>query len=230
MLMHSVLVVGLETHSKKRIAKDLIQAGLAVYEASSVNAAVQYTMKYPLDMFIIDAMLPAQTTIELCKELRNISYVPILLISRLYDDPFIIDCFAAGADDIIIEPYRPQQLIARIHAHFRRASLYQTNLSNRYFIAHSGFTLDLNEHTVHIDERTIQLSSKEFELLQYLASSPNTVFRSEQLFERIWNSDSFGDTRTLMVHISNLRKKIEPNPAKPVYIITIRGVGYKFLA
>ncbi|TVX92969.1 response regulator transcription factor [Paenibacillus agilis] len=225
-----ILVVDDETEITELISLYLRREGFQVIIADNGYDALQLAAEVKPDLIILDILLKSLDGIEVCKEIRKTSNVPVLFISCKSDDVDIILGLTIGGDDYITKPFSPSQLVARVKAHLRRTTLHKSAENNSTLLAYPGLEIDLNSHTVKTNGRLISLSSKEFDLLSHLAQTPNKVFRLEQLYQLIWNSESFGDTRTLMVHISNLRKKIEPDPTNPRYIVTVRGVGYKFLA
>jgi len=133
-----------------------------------------------------------------------------------------------GGDDYITKPFSPSELVARVKAHLRRNRLLASTGSPKPVLKFSGLEIDLSSYSVTVNNETISLSAKEFQLLTLLSQNPNRLFNNEQLYDMIWGKDNLGDARTVAVHISNLRKKIESDPSNPKYIITVRGVGYKF--
>ncbi|EPY07597.1 PhoP family transcriptional regulator [Paenibacillus sp. E194] len=225
-----ILIVDDEIEITELISLYLRREGYRVYVADNGYTALQMMKEIEPDLIILDILLKSLDGIEVCKEVRKTSHVPILFISCKSDDVDIILGLTVGGDDYITKPFSPSQLVARVKAHLRRNSLSAQALqrSAQHRLSYEELEMDLQSHTVTVQGRAVALSAKEFDLLAYLAQSPNKVFKLEQLYQHIWNTESFGDTRTLMVHISNLRKKIEPDPTRPRYIVTVRGVGYKF--
>lgn len=180
------------------------------------------------DLILLDMMLPDMDGLELCREIRRFSDVPILFVSSKDDESDKIIGLLGGGDDYITKPFSPRELAARVQVHLRRSQSYQGESTDHEF-RYPGLEVNLLDRTVHVKGKLVFLSTKEFDLLALLVRNPHRTFEVEEMFEIVWGESSLGDTRTLMVHISNLRKKIEDEPAKPKYIITIRGVGYKFL-
>ncbi|EJW18236.1 response regulator transcription factor [Paenibacillus alvei] len=225
-----ILIVDDEIEITELISLYLRREGYRVYVADNGYSALQMMKEIEPDLIILDILLKSLDGIEVCKEVRKTSNVPILFISCKSDDVDIILGLTVGGDDYITKPFSPSQLVARVKAHLSRNSLSAQALqrSTQHKLSFEELEMDLQSHTVTVQGKAVALSAKEFDLLAYLAQSPNKVFKLEQLYQHIWNTESFGDTRTLMVHISNLRKKIEPDPTRPRYIVTVRGVGYKF--
>jgi DNA-binding response OmpR family regulator len=226
-----ILVVDDESEITELITLYLEREGYEVHSADDGEEAIRIAGELQPDLIILDILLKSLDGIEVCKRIRSVSSVPILFISCKSDDTDIIHGLTVGGDDYVTKPFSPSQLVARVKAHLRRQSAIGHQRMNREIaeqLAFEGLVIDVAGRTVHSGEREIVLSAKEFDLLVCLAQSPNRAFALEDLYNHVWGYDSMGDTRTLMVHISNLRKKIEPDPANPVYIVTVRGVGYKF--
>jgi DNA-binding response OmpR family regulator len=174
-------------------------------------------------------MLPDIDGIELCLEIRKISDAPIIFLSCKSEELDKVMALSVGGDDYIVKPFLPGELIARIKAHLRRNRLISSKKENSNIIEYSGLKVNLDTHEVWLEDTQVAVSNKEFEILSILIKNPKRIFSMEQLFQMVWKMDSLdGDARTIMVYISNLRKKIEKNPSNPQYIINVRGVGYKF--
>ncbi|GGF89365.1 response regulator transcription factor [Paenibacillus abyssi] len=228
-----ILVVDDEPEITELIGLYLTREGYKVHTADNGTDAIQLAEELRPDLIILDIQLKSMNGIEVCEDLRTRSDVPIMFVSCKSDDTDIIHGLSVGGDDYITKPFSPKQLVARVKAHLRRMTLQSSartegNGSNTV-LSFGSLVIDLDAHTVKIDDQYVPLSAKEFDLLTYLAQSPNKAFQLDHLYQVIWGTDSVGDTRTLMVHISNLRKKIETDPANPSYIVTVRGVGYKFI-
>jgi DNA-binding response OmpR family regulator len=180
------------------------------------------------DLVILDILLPGMDGIEICRKLRQTYSTPILFISCKSEDMDIILGLSIGGDDYVTKPFSPSQLVARVKAHLRRKQQLDQEKEELRQLSFPGLEIDLLTRNVWVNGSLIPLSSKEFDLLALLAKKPNRVVPIQHLYKEAWGVDSNGDTRTLLVHISNLRKKIEKDPADPVFIQTVRGVGYKF--
>ncbi|AZN42035.1 response regulator transcription factor [Paenibacillus albus] len=226
-----ILVVDDEADITELITLYMEREGYAVHTTDNGEDAVQMAESIAPDMILLDISLKNLDGFEVCKQIRTISNVPILFISCMSDDTDIIHGLTVGGDDYMTKPFSPSQLVARVKAHLRRQSVNEQRSIERItgeVLQLDGLEINLPARTVHVQDREVFLSAKEFELLVRLAKTPNRAFALDDLYTIVWGHDSMGDTRTLMVHISNLRKKIEPDPANPIYIVTVRGVGYKF--
>ena len=226
----SILVVDDEPDITELISMYLTREGFAVHTADNGPDAIKLAAELRPDLVVLDIQLKELDGLEVCRKIRETSDVPIMFVSCKDDDNDIIHGLELGGDDYMTKPFSPRQLVARVHAQLRRRSLQAGRGAEHAptVIAYPGLTIDLTARTVECDGRPVNLSVKEFDLLAYLAQHPNEAFRLDALYQVVWGADSVGDTRTLMVHISNLRKKIECDPANPRFIHTVRGIGYKF--
>ena len=181
------------------------------------------------DLFILDLMLPGIDGFEICKEIREKKNTPILMVSAKKDDIDKIRGLGLGADDYITKPFSPSELVARVKAHLARYErLIGTNVPEGDIVEIRGIKIDKTARRVWVNGEEKQFTTKEFDLLTFLAENPNHVFTKEELFREIWDMESIGDIATVTVHIKKIREKIEMNTAKPQYIETIWGVGYRF--
>ena len=182
------------------------------------------------DIVIVDLMLPTVDGFEICKRIREVKDIPILVVSAKKEDIDKIRGLELGADDYITKPFSPSELVARVKAHLSRYERLRGNggMQENEFIEIRGIKIDKTARRVFVNGEEKILTTKEFDLLTFLASNPNHVFTKEELFKEIWNMDSIGDIATVTVHIKKIREKIEFNTAKPQYIETIWGVGYRF--
>lgn len=182
------------------------------------------------ELIILDLMLPEMDGFEVCKKIREKKDVPILMVSAKKDDIDKIRGLGLGADDYITKPFSPSELVARVKAHIARYSrLVGTNApSKNDVIEIRGLTIDKTARRVFTDGEEKNFTTKEFDLLTFLAENPNRVYSKEDLFREIWNMDSNGDVATVTVHIKKIREKIEYDTSNPQYIETIWGVGYRF--
>lgn len=182
------------------------------------------------DMVIVDLMLPTIDGFEICKRIREVKDIPILVVSAKKEDIDKIRGLELGADDYITKPFSPSELVARVKAHLSRYErLVRSGAGQENeFIEIRGIKIDKTARRVFVNGEEKILTTKEFDLLTFLAGNPNRVYTKEELFKEIWNMDSIGDIATVTVHIKKIREKIELNTAKPQYIETIWGVGYRF--
>ena len=181
------------------------------------------------DMIILDLMLPEMDGFEICKKIRAQKDIPILMVSAKKDDIDKIHGFGLGADDYITKPFSPSELVARVKAHLARYErLVGTNAKENDIIEIRGIKIDKTARRVYVNGEEKAFTTKEFDLLTFLASNPNRVFKKEELFNKIWDMESIGDIATVTVHIKKIREKIEFDTSKPQYIETIWGVGYRF--
>lgn len=181
------------------------------------------------DMFILDLMLPNLDGFEICRKIREVKNTPILMVSAKKDDIDKIRGLGIGADDYITKPFSPSELVARVKAHLSRYErLIASSTQENEMIEIRGIRIDKDARRVWVNDEEKPFTTKEFDLLVCLAQSPNRVFTKEELFQKIWDMESIGDIATVTVHIKKIREKIEMNTAKPQYIETIWGVGYRF--
>ncbi|MGG1311111.1 MULTISPECIES: response regulator transcription factor [Cohnella] len=226
-----ILVVDDEPEITELISLYLEREGYVVHAADNGNDAIRIAEAILPDLIILDVSLGASDGIEVCRTLRGgpCAHVPILFLSCKSEDADIVRGLSEGGDDYVTKPFSPSQLVARVKAHIRRRRMREQPADPApRTMAFGDLKIDLNRLEVRRGEELIPLSVKEFELLTVLARQPDRVFPLDELYRLVWHTDSIGDTRTLMVHISNLRKKIETDPSNPVFIQTVRGFGYRF--
>lgn len=180
------------------------------------------------DVIIVDLMLPNKSGYEIIKEVRKKLEIPIIVVSAKSEDIDKIRGLDYGADDYLTKPFSPAELVARIKSHIKRYERLKGNDASNEIIVHRGLEINTGAHKVFINGKEIQLTTKEYELLFFLASNPNIVFSKEQLFDSIWSDEYYGDTATVPVHIQKIRKKVEKDPSNPEYIETLWGTGYRF--
>jgi DNA-binding response OmpR family regulator len=184
------------------------------------------------DLILLDVMLPGKDGFEICQEIRKVKEIPILLVTAKKDDIYIIRGLGIGADDYIVKPFSPSELVARVTAHMNRyerlTSMDKTHGKSQNIISIGRLNINSDSRRVYIGDTEIKLANKEFELLVFLASNPNIVFSKDTLLDRIWGEESFGDTSTVTVHINRIREKIEIDTSNPQYIETVWGAGYRF--
>lgn len=180
------------------------------------------------DVILVDLMLPGKDGYEIIKEIRKKLEIPIIVVSARSDDIDKIRGLGFGADDYLTKPFSPAELVARIQSHIKRYERLLGKTVTTEVITHRGLEINTASHKVFLNGKEVQLTTKEYELLLFLASNPNIVFSKEQIFDALWGEDYYGDTATVAVHIQKIRKKIEKDPSAPEYIETVWGAGYRF--
>lgn len=176
---------------------------------------------------ILDLMVPGKNGFEICREIRKDSDIPVLLVTALKEDIDKIKGLGLGADDYIVKPFSPVELVARIKAHIQIHNRLKTE-DKENVIHTGGLTIYPDSYKVYKDGHPVELTSREFELLVFFARHPNIVFSRENLFDGVWGMEAVGDMSTVTVHVNKLRDKIEDDPSNPQYITTVWGVGYRF--
>jgi two-component system response regulator RegX3 len=225
-----VFVVEDEPSFVEALTIGLTREGFRIVSAADGYEAVRRFDDLQPDIVLLDVMLPRMSGIDVCRQLRKKSHVPIIMVTAKGAEIDTVVGLEVGADDYITKPYRMRELVARMRAVLRRAPNENgtaVELSPGS-IAVGDVVLDPDEHRVTIDGEETSLPLKEFELLHLLLANAGRVLTRETLIDRVWGSDYVGDTKTLDVHIKRLRAKVEPDPANPSRIITYRGLGYKF--
>ncbi|PGL71155.1 response regulator transcription factor [Bacillus sp. AFS055030] len=197
-------------------------------ESNGING-LQKALSKEYDLIILDLMLPEINGFEICKKIRESKDIPILIVSAKTEDIDKIRGFGLGADDFIVKPFSPSELIARVKAHLSRYQrLASKGQINEEEIQVKGLTIQKDSRKVLVNGEEKIFTTKEFNLLTFLASNPNKVFSKELLFDRIWGFETIGDISTVTVHIRKIREKIEVDPSNPNYIETVWGAGYRF--
>lgn len=181
------------------------------------------------DLVLLDVMLPGMSGMEVCRKLREVSSVPIIMLTAKDSELDKVLGLELGADDYVTKPYSARELIARIRAVLRRHSA-ETDSATESVLQGGPVRMDIDRHVVTVNGEEISMPLKEFELLEILLRNVGRVMTRSQLIERVWGADYVGDTKTLDVHIKRLRSKIEPDSSAPQYVVTVRGLGYKFEA
>lgn len=225
-----ILLVEDDPEIRNFIKLYLTKDGYEVIEVERGDLALEVFARENPDLVMLDILLPGLDGIEVCREIRKTSIVPNIILSNKIDETDKIIGLTVGADDYITKPFSPRELSARIRTHLRRKMYYDKQQhEKKSVLTFDHLTIDLARHLVVSYGKEVDLSAKEFNLLICMAKHPGRIFSVEELYERVWGEFSFGDTRTVNVHISSLRKKIERDPAKPEFILTVRGAGYKFM-
>jgi two-component system response regulator RegX3 len=220
------LVVEDEASFSEALAYVLGKEGFEVVVADTGDGAIATFDRVGADLVLLDLMLPGLSGTEVCKQLRSRSNVPIIMLTAKDTEVDKVVGLELGADDYVTKPYSKAELVARIRAVLRRQS--EVAPATDSVLIAGPVRIDVERHQVDINNISVALPLKEFELLEFLVRNSGRVLTRAQLIDRVWGSDYFGDTKTLDVHVKRLRAKIEQDPANPVYIQTIRGLGYKF--
>ena len=212
------------------LEKDYLElSGFEVEIENDGTKGLERALHEEFDLFILDLMLPGVDGFEICKKIRETKNTPILMVSAKKDDIDKIRGLGLGADDYVTKPFSPSELVARVKAHLARYErLIGSNMPQNDIIEIRGIKIDKTARRVWVNGEEKQFTTKEFDLLTFLAENPNHVFTKEELFRKIWDMESIGDIATVTVHIKKIREKIEMNTNKPQYIETIWGFGYRF--
>jgi len=223
----TILLVDDEDSVQKLLAYPLERDGFRVLQARDGEEALARFAVEHVDLVVLDLMLPKLDGLEVCKRLRAESEVPIIMLTARDDELDKVVGLELGADDYITKPFSIREFRSRVRALLRRASAGRSNGQHDVISAH-GLTIDVGRRSVEIAERPVQLTYVEFELLRTLASHPGRVYSRRMLLESLWGAADYREPRTIDVHVRHLREKLEPDPADPEYILTVRGVGYRF--
>lgn len=222
----TVLIVDDEQPIRELLALYLVKEGFAVQEAADgAEALIKYQESKP-DIIILDIMMPILDGIEVCRQIRKFSHIPIIMLTSRAEDDDRIMGLELGADDYVTKPFNPREVVARVKAVLRRQGMPQE--SPAAVLSYPHLVIDLDRHTVTAFDEEIPLANKELELLWYLASHPGLAFSREQLLESVWDYSYCGDTRTVDTHIKRIRKKLAVQAEPPWDIKTVWGIGYKF--
>ena len=223
-----VLVVEDEDSYVDALMVGLTKEGFEVSVARDGAEAIDMFASVEPDLVLLDVMLPKVSGVDVCRELRTRSSVPIIMVTAKDDEISTVVGLEVGADDYVAKPYRLRELVARMRAVLRRRGADAPAAVDGDVVVIGDVAIDHQRHEVTIRGEMVSMPLKEFELLSLLLDNAGRVLTREMLIDRVWGSDYVGDTKTLDVHIKRLRSKVEPDPAHPVRIITIRGLGYKF--
>lgn len=227
--MKRILIIEDEA-SIAELERDYLEInGFAAHIELSGELGLEQALTGSYDLILLDLMLPKVDGFEICRRIRNEQNIPILMVSAKKEDIDKIRGLGLGADDYIIKPFSPSELVARVKAHLSR---YERLLGQREpkneEIRIRGLLIDKSSRRVFVNNKEVPFTTKEFDLLTFLATNPNRVFSKEHLFEQLWGMDSVGDSATVTVHIRKLREKIELDPSNSQYIDTVWGAGYRF--
>src|SRR5699024_1807114 len=212
------------------LEKDYLElSGFEVEIACQGGEGLKRALEADIDLGILDLMLPEVDGVEICRQIRDKKNTPIIMVAAKKDDIDKVRGLGLGADDYMTKPFSPSELVARVKAHLARYErLIGSGVPENDIIEIRGIKIDKTARRVWVNGEEKNFTTKEFDLLTFLAQNPNHVFTKDELFRKIWDMESVGDIATVTVHIKKIREKIEMNTAKPQYIETIWGVGYRF--
>ena len=227
--MSKILIVEDEV-AIAELEKDYLElSGFEVEVETQGDVGLIRALKDEFDLIILDLMLPGVDGFEICRKIRETKNTPIIIVSAKKDDIDKIRGLGMGADDYMTKPFSPSEMVARVKAHLARYErLISSGVPRNDIIEIRGIKIDKTARRVWINGEETNFTSKEFDLLTFLAQNPNHVYTKEELFQEIWDMESIGDIATVTVHIKKIREKIEYDTSKPQYIETIWGVGYRF--
>ena len=224
--MTRVLVVEDEESFREGLQYMLSREGFEVVLASDGALGMAEFDKSAPDLVLLDWMLPEFSGIEVCKYIRSKSAVPVIMLTAKDTEVDKVVGLELGADDYVTKPFSTPELLARIRAVLRRGG--EVDVPNASIIENGPIRIDVDRHTISVNGEAVSMPLKEFELLEYLIRNSGRVLTRGQLMDRVWGSNYHGDGKTLDVHIKRIRSKIEPDPANPIYLTTVRGLGYRF--
>ena len=219
-----VLVVDDDLALAEMLGIVLRNEGLEVHHVADGSSAIGAFREYRPDLVLLDVMLPGIDGLEVCRQIRLTSNVPVIMVSAKDDEVDKVVGLELGADDYVTKPYSPRELVARIRAVLRRGTEPELAPAT---LEVGRVRMDVDRHVVTVEGEEVRLPLKEFELLELFLRNPGRVLTRGQLIDRVWGSDYVGDTKTLDVHVKRLRAKLEPDPSEPVLLVTVRGLGYK---
>jgi two-component system, OmpR family, response regulator RegX3 len=224
----SVLLVEDEESFVDALTIGLNREGFDVATARDGQQAITLFAKDTYDIVLLDLMLPKMSGLDVCRAIRSISEVPIIIVSAKGEEVDMVLMLEIGADDYVTKPYRLRELVARIRAVLRRRESHDNVMASDDEITLGPIRMDIDARRCYVNGEEIKLRKKEFALLRLLLENPGRVLTREVLIDRVWGSDYVGDTKTLDVHIKRLRSLIEDDPKNPTHITTVRGVGYRY--
>lgn len=229
MKKYNILIIDDDPDIVEVIMLYLNKPNYKIYTANSSKDALKLTKQFSFNLILLDIMLPDMDGTCLCKKIRQYIYCPILFISCIDDEEYILNALSLGGDDYIRKPFNPRELAMRVESNLRRVEYdKKPEVTNDHQMIVRDLKIDLDKHLILRDQKEISLSPLEFSILIYMVNNPNKALSYSDIYNNVWKSDCIGDTRTVMVHVSNLRKKIENNN-KEIYIKTLKKKGYIFL-
>jgi two-component system, OmpR family, response regulator RegX3 len=223
-----ILVVEDEESLADTVRYNLEREGYAVAVASDGRTALDRFRSESPSLVILDLMLPEMSGLDVCRQIRQISNVPIIMVTAKDSEADKVSGLELGADDYVTKPFSVRELVSRVSAHLRRAGM-RTDGSQEDVLSGGPISLDVAKHEVLVDGQTVGFPPKEFELLEAFLRRKGRLLTRDFLIEEVWGAGYFGDTKTLDVHVKRLRKKVEKDPHQPKHLVTVRGLGYKFV-
>ena len=224
-----ILIIEDEKSISDIIKFNLVKEGFDVDTAYDGQDGLHKAIKQAPELILLDVMLPLMDGFEVCRRIREVSMVPIIMLTAKEEEVDKVLGLELGADDYITKPFGMRELIARIKANIRRLDISDLGKNSPQNLQNFGnLTIDMNRYEVRKNEKVLDLTLREFELLKYLAERENKVFSREQLLEEVWGYEYYGDIRTVDVTVRRLREKLEDDSSEPKYVMTKRGVGYYF--
>ncbi|KGP70924.1 response regulator transcription factor [Pontibacillus yanchengensis] len=227
-----ILVVDDEDRIRRLIRMYLERENFEVTEAEDGDEALQYALDDDFDVILLDLMMPGKDGIEVCRELREKKATPVIMLTAKGEEANRVQGFEVGTDDYIVKPFSPREVVLRVKALLRRSSstkFLQTDTKTKDILAFDHLTIENDAHRVKADGKDVSLTPKEYELLLFLAKSPDKVFDREELLKEVWQYEFFGDLRTVDTHVKRLREKLSKVSKEAAkMIVTVWGVGYKF--
>lgn len=224
--MTTVMVVEDEQSLREPLVYLLEKEGYEVLEAAEGTSALELFKTQQIDLILLDIMMPGMSGNEVCRVIRQTSNVPVIMLTAKDSEIDKVVGLEIGADDYVTKPYSTRELLARMKAVLRRNS--EPTPVTDGLLKGGPVSMDVDRHLVFVNGQKVALPLKEFELLELLLENRNRVLTRAQIIDRVWGSNYFGDTKTLDVHVKRIRSKIEDDPARPVHLVTVRGLGYKF--
>jgi DNA-binding response OmpR family regulator len=225
-----ILVVDDESNIREVVGLYLRRDGHSVVTAADGEEALKLYRQTQPDLVVLDLMLPKVSGLEVCRRIQSDRRVPVVMLTARGEEEDRIVGLGIGADDYVVKPFSPRELAARVEAVLRRINEARSGAGAERLMIFGDLRIDPNAREVVIRDSPVTLTAREFDLLHHMASHPKRVFTRDQLMETVWGFSFAGDTSTVTVHIRRLREKIEPDPARPRYLQTVWGVGYRFMS
>ncbi|MCR2822277.1 response regulator transcription factor [Lederbergia panacisoli] len=227
--MNKKILIIEDDQSIAELERDYLEIeGFHIEIAQEGKSGLDAALNRNFDLILLDLMIPNINGFDICKQVRKVSNIPIIMVTAKFDDIDKVRGLGLGADDYIVKPFSPRELVARVKAHIARYERLIQVDTPKDEIRVRGLHINTASRQVFLDGKEVLFTTKEFDLLSFLASHPNQVFSKEELFEKIWGLDSIGDNATVTVHVKKIRKKIEKDTSNPEYIQTMWGSGYRF--